>query len=34
MTMAGLSSVTTQHAAILAALDIQKPHLDTQLTLL
>ena len=32
--VAGLSSVTTQHAAILAALDIPKPHLDTQLTLL
>ena len=32
--VAGLSSVTTQHAAILAALNIQKPNLDTQLTLL
>ena len=32
--VAGLSSVTTQHAAILAALDIPKPSLDTQLTLL
>lgn len=30
----GLSSVTTQHAAILTALDIPKPNLDTQLTLL
>jgi len=32
--VAGLSSVTTQHAAILAALDIPIPNLDTQLTLL
>ena len=32
--VAGLSSITTQQAAILAALDIKKPDLDTQLTLL
>ena len=32
--VAGLSSLTTQHAAILAALNIQKPNLDTQLPLL
>ena len=33
-TMAGLSSITQEHASILSALTIKKPTLDTQLTLL
>ena len=32
--MAGLSSITQEHAGILAALTIKKPTLETQLTLL
>jgi hypothetical protein len=32
--VAGLSSILQEHTAILAALDIKKPSLDTQLTLL
>jgi Transposase DDE domain len=32
--VAGLSSIQQEHTAILAALDIKKPSLDTQLTLL
>ena len=32
--MAGLSSITQEHAGILSALTIKKPSLETQLTLL
>lgn len=32
--MAGLSSITQEHASILSALTIKKPTFDTQLTLL